>query len=948
MKKLLWILGGLVALVLVAAIVLPILFKDDIFAIVKEEANNNLNAKVDFGDFGLTLFKSFPDFTLTIEDVKVSGVDEFEGIDLAAIKKLEVTVDIMSVINGDKIEVVSFGLVEPNLNVIVLKDGKANYDIAKASDEPEAAEPEPESDEPAKFNVSVQEYYIESANVVYDDRQGGTFAELKNFTHRGNGDFTQDIFLLKTITTADAVTAVSGGVKYLNRVKLDLKFDLDMDLPNSKYTFNENSLQLNQLFLGFDGWVAMPGDDIDMDLTFMTRETTFKSILSLIPAVYATDFESIETDGKLALNGFAKGTMRDDALPAFDLKLNVADARFQYPDLPKSVEGIQVDLHVQNPGGSEDLTVIDLNKFHMEMAGNPVDMQLHMRTPISDPYMDVAVQTQIDLESIKDVVPMEEGQDYSGIITADVTMKGNQSAIDNEQYDKFQAGGQMSIVGMKYTDPELPYAMSIDACYLNFSPQHVELSKLNMLIGKSDIAATGRIDNLLAYYMADDPLTGRFDMTSNLIDLNEFMEEEEGESAAEGEGTGEEEELSVIEVPGNLDFTMNASILKILYDNMEMTNVAGGIVIRDQKVDLRQLAMDMLDGRMIVTGGYDTKIKGHPVVDFNLDISRFDVEKTYQTFNTVQEMAPIAERAKGKFSCKTSFVTSLDSKMEPVMNTLNGQGRLQTHTMVIDNDKGVLGKVAKVLKYDALKKMDMNDVNISFEFKEGKVIVEPFDFDLGSGKGTMSGWSAFDNTIDYVMNLDVPTSEFGGAANQALTGLISQANKSGLGLNAPERVNIDVLITGATDDPKITPKWAGTGEGSNPVDQVKEKVKEELDKKKEEVKEKVNEGVDKAKAEAEKKKAEARKKIMENAKKQADQTRAQSKAAAEKVRKEGYAQAKKTEDKAKNPIQKKVAKETAKKMRKEADNKADKVIKEGNANADKIMAEAKKKADAVK
>ena len=53
MKKLVKILGISFIVLLLAAIVLPYVFKDKIVAVIKEEANKNLNAKFDFKDFEL-------------------------------------------------------------------------------------------------------------------------------------------------------------------------------------------------------------------------------------------------------------------------------------------------------------------------------------------------------------------------------------------------------------------------------------------------------------------------------------------------------------------------------------------------------------------------------------------------------------------------------------------------------------------------------------------------------------------------------------------------------------------------------------------------------------------------------------------------------------------------------------------------------------------------------
>ena len=74
---------------------------------------------------------------------------------------------------------------------------------------------------------------------------------------------------------------VFDGVKYLKNVKADIKADLDMDMPNMKFTFKENEATINQLVLGFDGWVAMPADDIDMDITWNAKKSDLGTLLSL-------------------------------------------------------------------------------------------------------------------------------------------------------------------------------------------------------------------------------------------------------------------------------------------------------------------------------------------------------------------------------------------------------------------------------------------------------------------------------------------------------------------------------------------------------------------------------------------------------------------------------------------------------------------------------------------
>lgn len=77
-----------------------------------------------------------------------------------------------------------------------------------------------------------------------------------------------------------------------------------------------------------------------------------------------------------------------------------------------------------------------------------------------------------------------------------------------------------------------------------------------------------------------------------------------------------------------------------------------------------------MDGTMAITGEYSTQNVKKPAVDFDLDISNFDITKTFETFNSVKKLAPIGKYAKGKFGTQPKFAANLDEHMEPVFTRL--------------------------------------------------------------------------------------------------------------------------------------------------------------------------------------------------------------------------------------------------------------------------------------
>ncbi len=939
MKKALKITGIVFGVILLLLTVLPFAFKGTIVKKVKEETNKSLNAKVDFNDFGLSLFRSFPNFSMSLEGLSVVGVDEFKEDTLASIPNLYITIDLMSVFKGSEYNIKKIIADDARILLKGLENGKVNWDIAKPADSTKPAEAPAE---PSSFKMAFQKIQFNNAHFVYMDEKLDFYMMLDGLDHTSKGDMTTDITTLKTATTIKQLDVDYGGVRYLSKSDADIKLDLGMDMKNMKFTFEENTSRLNQLFFRFEGFFAMLQDGgYDLDIKLKTDKTDFKNILSMVPALYAKDFDKIETKGKLVLDGFFEGIYKDmNTLPAFALNFQVINGMFKYPSLPKEVNNVNIVCKIDNKGGSADNTTIDISNFHIELAGNPVDMRLFLSTPISDPAINMNIKGALDMASVKQVYPME-GQDITGSFKADVTMKGKMSAIKEEKYNEFVAKGFLDIQNMKYKSKDFSQDVNIKAARLNFTPQYLDLAQFGMTIGKNDFSAKGKLENYLPYWLKDETIKGRLEAKSNYLNLNDLIAMAPEDSAAatkpaaKGSGT---ETMSVFKVPANIDFYMNADFTKLIYDNMEMDNVNGVIEVKDEKVAMKNLSMNMLDGKMVVTGAYSSKVPEQPEANFTLDISNFDIQKSIKTFATMKKMVPIAEKTSGSFSTKFKVTTLLDKTMSPVTSSMEGSGNLSTSKIVIKNSE-TLNKLADAIKYDKFKKLELDKLNIAFLIADGRVITSPFDLKIDNAKAKVSGSTGFDETIDYLMKMEIPRKDMGGAANSLLEGLTAKANEKGVDVKLADIIKFDVRIGGTFKKPII--KTGLKDVKDNAIDDLKDKAKEEFEKKKEELANKAKEEAAKAIAEAQKKADQ----LVAEAKKQGDALRAGAKKTGNQLIATADAQGKKLVDGASNPIPKIAAKKTAGKWHKEAVNKANKLNAEADQKANALVAKAKSQGD---
>ncbi len=725
MKKILKIAGIIIVVFLALLIILPVTFKGKITEIAKKEINKNVNAEVDFGTLRISLIRNFPNVSLRLVDLSVVGVDEFEGVKLAEVGSVFVSVDIMSFFRGDSYRIRSIRIDDPSLNMKVLKDGTANWDIMIPSEE-KPEEEEEEETEPFEFNIALQSFEIRRANIIYDDAARDVYADIKNLNHKLRGDFTDDFAALYIpFTTAESVTLRFEGIPVISRSVLNFRAKIDADFTQQHFAFKENELSLNDLSIGFDGYFAMPaGGDMDIDLTFFSKKTDTRSLISMIPAIYAQDFESIQTSGNFALDGHVKGVLGEDIIPTFGLNILLEDGEFSYPDLPGSVTDIQINAEVVNKGRDIDQIIVDISRFSLFMADNPVKARFNLKTPVSDPQFDFAFNCDIDLSTIEKIYPLSPEETMKGTIKGDILAKGKLSSIEQKRYGEPEVKGSIELKNIEYESPDFEETIELKVVVFDFSPRYVNMASMDCRFGETHILANGRIDNIFGYLFDDQLLSGLFDFRANYIDINRFMAEVPEQPEPEKEA--EPMKLSIVQVPENIDFTLKSQIDKVLFGNLDVTNIIGTIRVVDKQARMENLRMNMLGGSLNLNGSYGATGPGFANVDFLLAIENFDIQQTFNTFNTVQILAPVGRYSHGRFSAGLSLKSVLDNELTPVLETLEGSGNLSSPGVTIYGPPA-MQKLADGLKMDKLKQMELKDFRVSFSFKEGKLVFDPFD-----------------------------------------------------------------------------------------------------------------------------------------------------------------------------------------------------------------------------
>ena len=748
-KKTLKIAGITLGVILLLLLILPFAFQGKLAKLVKEEGNKMLNAQFDFRTLNISLLRNFPSASVSLEDFWLKGTGPFENDTLIQAGELTAAVNLFSFFGDGGYDISRIIVKDTRVHAIVLEDGRPNWDVMKPS--PDAETPEDETAQET-FRIKLQKLSVDNLSVVYDDRQGGVFADLSRLEADCSGDFGSDRTVVDLKMETPSLTCRTGGIPLLNKVSLEADMDVDADLAGGKFTLRENMLRLNAIQLNLDGWLAQTKQGMDMDLRLNTNEVGFKELLSLIPAIYAKDFQDLKTDGKVTLNAFARGSMEGNTkVPQFEVNLDVKDAMFRYPSLPAGVEKINISALVRNAGGPLDATEIAVAPVDFVLAGNPFSLNATVKTPVSDPDFHLTARGKLDLGKVKEVYPLDDMQ-LNGLVQADLELGGRLSMVEKEQFEQMQAKGSLRLNQMKLVLKDMP-PVDIQQSVFTFSPRYLQLSETTVNIGKNDLTLDSRFENYLGYALKGSTLKGTLNVSSNHLNLNDFMSADT--TAAVAEVPADTAAMGVIRVPENIDFQMQAAFRELLFDKMTLTDGKGTLLVRNGTVDMRNLSFNTMGGSVTMNGAYAAPQNKQPELNAAFNMRNISFAQAYQDLGLVQQLAPIFAGLKGNFSGNLQIDTPLDATMSPVMSAVQGKGALSTKDLSLSGVK-FIDQVADIVKKPSLKEIKVKDLNIDFEIKDGRVTTKPFDLKLGDYNMNLSGSTGLDQTIDYTGKITMP------------------------------------------------------------------------------------------------------------------------------------------------------------------------------------------------
>ena len=496
------LLGSLLGLVvIVVAVALWLVFTpSQLTKIVNNLAGKYVLCESHFERVNLTLFRTFPDAGLRVDNVYIVNPTEGAPSDtVARLGSLTVGVDVKKYLKEKEVVVHQVLVDDVRANLYINKNGATNFDIFPHSEKEKDSIKKPFSLDSLPA-MDIRRVKLDNISARLLNEKGGMDATLNDLDlnvvgrlDEGHVDATLEIngdriavnmndslgapklavllddlnINLKGKGNLDQVegklklgvekgTINTNGTEVVNECLQASKHDLlsaslpfKADLRQMKIQMDEGSLKLDDYALLLDGEVKLASDNcpMDIDASLSTDgEWQVAPLLDIVPQQYVSFRKGMDMDAKVRLKATAKGTLTDTTMPMVDAQVLLDDGRFYYPKaLPYRINKIKGDMDARLDLGKGGKSHVVINNLKAHTRNTNVSVRGRVDDLLGDMHVDANVKGALPLEDAKPMIPESVHVEADGHADLDLHANLKMSQLKAKAYDKMAADGTIKL-----------------------------------------------------------------------------------------------------------------------------------------------------------------------------------------------------------------------------------------------------------------------------------------------------------------------------------------------------------------------------------------------------------------------------------------------------------------------------------------------------------------------
>jgi len=477
-----------------------------------------------------------------------------------------------------------------------------------------------------------------------------------------------------------------------------------------------------------------------------------KANLQLEDLARAIPMEGFALGGALEGNLKAEGRLDpgNKVFPATAGAVQLKNGRLQTPWHPHPIENMEVVANLKS-SSYRDLS-LNLKPVSFVFEGQPFNIRANVQNPGNLRY-DIHANGALDLEKLYQVFGVK-GYALNGLLKANLDLQGTEADAVAGRYNRLNNRGTLQLQNVELRSDDYPFPFLVPRTTLRFEQEKAWLENAVLRYRNNEFTLNGYAQNFISHVLAGSLLQGKLAIASPRVVVDDFMVFA-SPSTNPTPGTAAAPASGVVQLPANMDLTLDASAKEILYGQTKLRDFKGSVVLQKGKLQLQQTQAVIAGATLRMEGNYAPAGLRKAGFELALKADSFDVKRAYDEIPLFREMASAAAKAKGLVTADYQLQGRLNDKMEPVYPSIKGKGVLKLEQVQFSGWK-LFGAVSRATGKDSINNPNLKAVVMHTSIANNIITIERTKMKVAGFRPRIEGQTSLDGRLNLRFRLGLP------------------------------------------------------------------------------------------------------------------------------------------------------------------------------------------------
>lgn len=776
---------------------LSFIFQDRIISAAAERIRSSIRTRITIGDASFSLVRNFPYASIRLYDVSILSTKDIHKADFRKVvqpdtlleaKTLNIKLNLIDLIR-DKITIKQLTMKGGELNLLIDKKGRNNYQIFKKSAHKDKSE----------LLLKIRTIRIEKTKFRFIN-MNKQIAVVNSINYlKSNGHFSLKKFNIKSKADIVVNQLAFGKISYISNRQLVLEGKIKSSAYKS-FGFKDFTVTYKSNIFNIDGGFSTE-DKFFVNASVVGTDLALKEMNELVPKIN-DKLAKVNFEGKVNVNAKARGFWTSQHIPFVYGEFEVRGGKSELLT-DRSVASVNMKGAFSNGKGHINNAYIRLESFKVYTNFGDFEGKFTL-TNFNKPMVSLSSNFNLFISQLNDAYHIDSTKQIDGTILGNITANGlvNFDSLSPLKLIRLVSNGNFKlsevsfpINGSRYYIPkgEISFIPTLTKASISFTS--------NAINGHIYASVTDLYDGLLS----SKPLTA--DITANTKEINFdnlLMLNFNKSKSAKGK------DLNLVNL--KLNVKSKSAVLR----GVKMNDLEAVIEKIGPTITFSQLKANAFDGKITMVGKLEPNAQKGIGVDLYAQVDSINIEKMFASFKDFGQKSITSKNIRGIATGDIAFRGqhvaggALDSKsIDCVANITINNGQLIAFEPAY--------KLSKFIDLKELENIRFATLSNQITIRDGVISIPAMYIASSAINLGVTGTHAFDGAYSYRVKLALKDMLF----KKARSGLKRQVSQQEFDNNMLLYFKID----GDKKTSKVSYDWSGKSHFASDVEAASNAVK---------------------------------------------------------------------------------------------------------------------------